>query len=307
VSGTFVVTGNLPNRFPSMVSFLAANWTSLPKPIVVQTLAPDLKQWALSNNCTVHKLLRGAQYSAELNSADLLIGHCGVGFLKDCLNCGRLAYYLPRSASYGEHIDDHQSELAELIESKKVGNVISYIRPVLLDKCIRIEPVALSTEFCRFLPRLGSCLVVTSVGGHYAECADTVARYELAGGRCVGFVVDEEGPLNMDDGVTVVNSCRTMRGAPMALIKIIWLVYRTRPDFILSHGAGVGALGVIAAKMTGKQAYVCESITRRRRPGRWFRIAYMFGAKCYAPNTADFISTKKYANVQPVELVWGKG
>lgn len=300
MSGTFVVTGNLPNDFPSMVKFLSLNESTLPMPIVIQTLAPDLQIYAKERGWAVFDLLDKQRYLDCLQASELTLGHCGVGFLKDCLSLGRLGYFLPRRASEGEHIDDHQSELADLIKARGWGYIVPGIEKVHFDTQELMAPVELWLDFAGKLPSSGTFLMVSSIGGHYAESNRTIESLTAAGAYCIATIVDETAPFVSD--VICVHSCRRRRGMPIALLQLLWLMLRLKPDFIVTHGAGVGFLGVLAARILGRPAYACESLTRVSRPGRWFAGAYRLGAQCFAPETAQFLNKPAYARVQSVRL-----
>lgn len=50
--------------------------------------------------------------------ADLLISHGGTGSLIGALKMGKKVLAVPRLAKYGEHIDDHQTQLVEALEKE---------------------------------------------------------------------------------------------------------------------------------------------------------------------------------------------
>lgn len=57
--------------------------------------------------------------------ADLIISHAGTGALIGALKKGKPVIAVPRLAKYGEHIDDHQLQIAEVLQSQ------GYLRYVL--------------------------------------------------------------------------------------------------------------------------------------------------------------------------------
>lgn len=75
--------------------------------------------------------LRGrvaAEYSAgemaeAIANADVVISHAGTGSAVAALEAGRLPILVPRLASRGEHIDDHQSELAAMLAGRGLAIV----------------------------------------------------------------------------------------------------------------------------------------------------------------------------------------
>ena len=48
--------------------------------------------------------------------ASMIVGHCGVGTVINGLAYGKPIVLVPRSRAYGEHIDDHQFELASKLK-----------------------------------------------------------------------------------------------------------------------------------------------------------------------------------------------
>jgi len=50
--------------------------------------------------------------------ADVVITHAGVGSALAAMRAGRRAIYVPRRRGYGEHVDDHQVEMARELDSR---------------------------------------------------------------------------------------------------------------------------------------------------------------------------------------------
>lgn len=59
-----------------------------------------------------HKVMPGHELLAETRKADVVITHAGAGSLVNCLDNGHVPVYVPRRGERGEHVDDHQVELA---------------------------------------------------------------------------------------------------------------------------------------------------------------------------------------------------
>ncbi|HET9516724.1 MAG TPA: glycosyltransferase, partial [Actinoplanes sp.] len=55
---------------------------------------------------------------AAMREADVVISHAGVGSALAAMQAGRRALYVPRRRAYGEHIDDHQVEMARELEGR---------------------------------------------------------------------------------------------------------------------------------------------------------------------------------------------
>ena len=68
--------------------------------------------------------------------ASIIIGHCGVGTVLNGLIYRKPTILVPRSKSQGEHIDDHQRELADKLKGREgffVVEDISDLRKTILE------------------------------------------------------------------------------------------------------------------------------------------------------------------------------
>lgn len=53
------------------------------------------------------------EFAAKLNTCDLLITHGGTGVIVSALKLGKKVIAIPRLKKYGEHVDDHQTQLID--------------------------------------------------------------------------------------------------------------------------------------------------------------------------------------------------
>jgi UDP-N-acetylglucosamine--N-acetylmuramyl-(pentapeptide) pyrophosphoryl-undecaprenol N-acetylglucosamine transferase len=53
-----------------------------------------------------------AEFSTAIEAADVIVAHAGAGIALTALDAGKVPILVPRVASLGEHIDDHQGEIA---------------------------------------------------------------------------------------------------------------------------------------------------------------------------------------------------
>jgi UDP-N-acetylglucosamine transferase subunit ALG13 len=58
----------------------------------------------------------GGAYRRHIADADVVIGHAGLGLVLDVLNTGTPTVLMPRLARFGEHVDDHQLQIAREID-----------------------------------------------------------------------------------------------------------------------------------------------------------------------------------------------
>jgi UDP-N-acetylglucosamine transferase subunit ALG13 len=61
------------------------------------------------------------ELSAAMSDADLVVAHAGVGSALTALRAGRCPVLVPRRQSHGEHVDDHQWEVAAALSSRGVA------------------------------------------------------------------------------------------------------------------------------------------------------------------------------------------
>ena len=57
-------------------------------------------------------------FDSYINKADLIIAHSGIGVIKTSIRIGKPVVVIPRLAKFGEHVDDHQLEIAEIYSNQ---------------------------------------------------------------------------------------------------------------------------------------------------------------------------------------------
>jgi UDP-N-acetylglucosamine--N-acetylmuramyl-(pentapeptide) pyrophosphoryl-undecaprenol N-acetylglucosamine transferase len=63
------------------------------------------------------------ELKAAIEDADVVIAHSGTGSALAALESGKRPIVVPRSAAKGEHVDDHQTDLAEFLGSRNLAEV----------------------------------------------------------------------------------------------------------------------------------------------------------------------------------------
>jgi UDP-N-acetylglucosamine transferase subunit ALG13 len=58
------------------------------------------------------------EFNKYMNDAEVVITHSGVNSIISCMQLNKPLVIVPRRGEYGEHVDDHQIEIAELMEEK---------------------------------------------------------------------------------------------------------------------------------------------------------------------------------------------
>ena len=94
-------------------------------------LTSDSVVWQVGNlesaikSGQVHKEMTDAEFSKNIRSADVVISHAGVGSILNTLDAGRYPILIPRLSKHNEHIDDHQFEIASLVASFNLAQVVT--------------------------------------------------------------------------------------------------------------------------------------------------------------------------------------
>ncbi|MFT3886594.1 MAG: glycosyltransferase [Arachnia sp.] len=70
---------------------------------------------------TVHDYLTPSSFVAAATEADVVVTHAGVGTLLELLSMGIYPVLAIRRAARNEHVDDHQTEIAELVNGTDLG------------------------------------------------------------------------------------------------------------------------------------------------------------------------------------------
>lgn len=65
----------------------------------------------------VHQYMTAKEFEQSAQDADVVVTHAGVGTVMDLLNMGKSPVVVPRRADLGEHVDDHQQQITDLLMS----------------------------------------------------------------------------------------------------------------------------------------------------------------------------------------------
>lgn len=283
--GTFITVGNARQPFDRLWRYVEHSLEGLPKPVYIQHGANPLPQ-NLVKKTNSFAFCDGERFQECLDSSALVIGHAGVGTILKASQRGKRVLVVPRLEEYGEHVDNHQLELALLLEAKELislaGDTDSFAR-IVKDKVwttplqIEISPIASSCSDKKII-------VVASVGGHLEaariHCRNFISCNELA------FLTDEIRPAN--DEIAVFPSCGSRLRFPFRVFQAFLWLRRNKYDLVLTTGAGVGAAFAVAAKLAGIDSIAVESITRVDGPGKWFRLCYFVGAELWRASWSEW-------------------
>jgi UDP-N-acetylglucosamine--N-acetylmuramyl-(pentapeptide) pyrophosphoryl-undecaprenol N-acetylglucosamine transferase len=68
-----------------------------------------------------HTTLSGRDFAAAVAAADVIVAHAGTGSAIAALEQGKCPVMVPREQAHGEHVDDHQRQIAEELETRGLG------------------------------------------------------------------------------------------------------------------------------------------------------------------------------------------
>ncbi|MDB2348007.1 hypothetical protein N9V84_08930, partial [Verrucomicrobiales bacterium] len=128
---TFVCVGNALQPFGRLLDGVMEISSQLPQPIVVQYGAAS--EWA-NVNCEAIDYMEMTEFSSYVTQSTLLIMHAGAGSIIHAVEAGKVPVVVPRRASYGEHVDDHQVEFCRELEQASRVVVCHEIRD--LEMCV---------------------------------------------------------------------------------------------------------------------------------------------------------------------------
>ncbi len=84
-----------------------------PKEIVMQSAIYPIKP-----EFTHLGLIPYADFNLYMNEAEVVVTHSGVNSIISCMELGKPLVVCPRLYEYGEHVDNHQMEIARLMHEK---------------------------------------------------------------------------------------------------------------------------------------------------------------------------------------------
>jgi UDP-N-acetylglucosamine--N-acetylmuramyl-(pentapeptide) pyrophosphoryl-undecaprenol N-acetylglucosamine transferase len=113
----FVTLGTLQSyRFDALVDAVLA---SLPRPADVVWQVGVTSRSDLPGR--VHEAVSVEDFARYVEWADVVVTHAGVGSVMRILELGKSPIIVPRRRSRGEHIDDHQVQIARELDRRELG------------------------------------------------------------------------------------------------------------------------------------------------------------------------------------------
>lgn len=110
---TFVSVGNAKQPFTRLLNTVVEIADKLPKPLIVQHGHTPFSY----KECEAYDFIEMDKYLKLINDSKILIFHAGAGSIISALHAGKIPIVMPRLAELGEHVNNHQLELANALVS----------------------------------------------------------------------------------------------------------------------------------------------------------------------------------------------
>jgi len=105
---TFVTVGNATQAFQRLLDAVASTISELPQPLIIQHGNSPCS----ISGCILHPFMDMVEFADCIRRSEVIISHAGAGSIIQAIKAGKVPVVMPRLARYGEHVDDHQLELA---------------------------------------------------------------------------------------------------------------------------------------------------------------------------------------------------
>lgn len=215
----------------------------------------------LPDQVKIFKRLPESEFKALLEQARVVISHCGEGSVMLLESLGKPYILVPRIQRFGEHIDNHQLDMAMAMEKQGIpiarspGDLVRFLSSPKASQLSEHN----EDELCKFLSNQYNCkkykkiMLVCSSGGHFKYAQSLQPLLEQYQDICwVTFkTATTKSQLNTDKQRKYWAHSPTNRNLPNLLRNLI-LAFRVlnkeRPDLVLSTGAGVAVPFLIIAK-----------------------------------------------------------
>lgn len=235
----------------------------------------------IPDGAKVYQCLPESVFQAVVEEARVIVAHCGEGTAMLLESLGKPFILVPRTRRFGEHVDDHQIEMAEALEQQgvpvawSVGDLARFLAAPVPCRLIQNQN---ESKICQALSqRYGSqeykkLMLVCSSGGHYKAMRQLKGFWSQFEEVCwVTFkTATTASELQAEKGRVYWAYSPTNRNIPN-LIRNLMLAFkvilsREKPDLILSTGAGVAVPFLLIAKFfCGSQVIFVESKTRLKQ------------------------------------------
>ena len=117
--------------FVTLGTIRGYRFDSLIDAVLASGLANENTVWQLGETTgridlpgQVHQYLTPQEFARASKAADVVVTHAGVGTLLGLLDLGIYPVLVVRRAERGEHVDNHQAQIADLVNSLGIGSAV---------------------------------------------------------------------------------------------------------------------------------------------------------------------------------------
>jgi anti-anti-sigma factor len=236
----------------------------------------------LPDKVKIFKRLPESEFKDLLEQARLVISHCGEGSVMLLESLGKPYVLVPRTQRFGEHVDNHQLEMAIAMEKQGIpiarspGDLVRFLAAEKASKVIFYNEHN-EDELCQNLSNRYNCnkykkiMIVCSSGGHFKYAQSLKPFLDRFQDTCwITFkTATTESQLTADKQRKYWAYSPTNRNLPN-LIRNLLLAFnilnQERPDLVISTGAGIAVPFLVVAKVLYKKNTVfIESKTRLKK------------------------------------------
>ena len=233
----------------------------------------------LPDKVKIFKRLPESEFKDLLEQARIVISHCGEGSVMSLESLGKPYVLVPRTQRFGEHVDNHQLEMADALEKQGIpiarspGDLVRFLASPKASGFMSPN----EDKLCKVLSDRYDCnhykkiMLVCSSGGHFKYAQGLKPFLEQHQDRCwVTFKkADTESQFKADRERVYWAYSPTNRNLPN-LIRNLILAFKVlnyeKPDLVLSTGAGIAVPFLLVAKFLYKSKTVfIESKTRLKK------------------------------------------
>lgn len=291
MSGTFVSVGNGTQSFARLLDEVARVAAELPQPVVVQH---GRTPFEAPTGVEAFDFTDEAGFNERIDACSLFISHGGGGSIFTAIRRGKMPVVVPRLHRYGEHVDDHQTYLAEeLMRQGKievcldVENLLDAAQRVLGEQALSVEPhnnreaIAIVAETVRgYAPSsTDMILLVTPSGGHLTEMRALATAYN---GYRHHFVINT--PIADDPRMVGRTTLLTLSQRDWKFVFNLieaWKIIRLhKPRVILATGGSISFPFILFGKILGIRSIFIETVGK-------VVVPTLSGRLCY-PLASDF-------------------
>ena len=236
----------------------------------------------LPDKVKIFKRLPESEFKDLLEQARLVISHCGEGSVMLLESLGKPYVLVPRTQRFGEHVDNHQLEMAIAMEKQGIpiarspGDLVRFLAAEKASKVIFYNEHN-EDELCQNLSnrynfnKYKKIMIVCSSGGHFKYAQSLKPFLNRFQDTCwITFkTATTESQLTTDKQRKYWAYSPTNRNLPN-LIRNLLLAFnilnQERPDLVISTGAGIAVPFLVVAKLLYKKNTVfIESKTRLKK------------------------------------------